>query len=269
MPPPQDFLRTFVAADKRPGFPFRGWQNVVGDKRCFHLPGFTEVCEQLGIDNRAGFFGPESTIPMAALLKRARDRVPPEWKAALGKGNKRRGKEWDELGEQQITSCYKREPLLLQKALMTLIFLEELVVYVEGEWRKEHGVAMLVPGFDVYTEIRIDPAVFYVKGFDPKYYTQYLHSRSTQGKVLDSARNEALRRLKEAGQEAPVFDDITANNRTCLYTTAIGVIQALKHENFIGDQAECKVVTAREKRTSSKLERAQFRGKIPLRAVHG
>src|SRR5689334_14280653 len=122
MPPPKDLWRIFIEEKARPGFPFDGWQNVLGNKRCFHLPGFTEVCEQLGFNNRADFEGPHAKIDIGRLLERARRDVPPEWKKEFGTGNETQQHHWDEFVTAQVMMCYKRQPMLLQKAAMSLIF---------------------------------------------------------------------------------------------------------------------------------------------------
>jgi hypothetical protein len=271
MPPPKDLWRTFVEKSDRPGFPFNGWENVLGDKRCFHLPGFTEVCEQLGLNNRRDFEGRKPKIPLKKLIKLTLEALPPEWLDAFGNGNDRQEQEWRDIGLAQLMICYKRQPMLLQKAALSLIFLEQVVIYIEDERRKAGELPILKAGFDVYTEIRIHPAVYFVDGFDKKFHKQHLHSDSTFGSVRDGSRFEALRRLKkETGQEkGVVFEEIALGNRTCLYKTAKGIIAALGHEQFIGSKPKCGGVTTRSNGTPSKSEIAEFKGKIPLRSRQG
>jgi hypothetical protein len=269
MPPPKDLWRTFVKEENRPGFPFPGWENVLGNKRCFHIPGFTEACEALGLNNRADFQGPHSKIPLPKLIKRTKEALPSEWIGQFGKGNPRQEKEWRDLTLAQIMMCYKRQPMLLQKAAMSLVFLEQLVVHIEEEQRKAGLPRKLALGYDVYKEILIDPAVYYVRGFDRDFYEQYLHSTSTDGEVKEATRSDTLRRLKRStGQEkGAVFDHITRGKRTCLYGTAIGIINAFGH--FTAGEPQCKAATSREFGTPSQSEIALFPRRIPQRSPQG
>jgi hypothetical protein len=266
MPRPQDILAAFVPEDERPGFPFSGWQDVYGSKRCFHVPGFTEACEQLGVFNRAGFGG--SRVKLSELLKRTRDAVPKAWVQQFGAGNSQREQDWKDFGLPQIMTCFRREPMLLQKAMLSLVFLEQLVVELESQ-RRAGEKRLLAPGYDVYEEIRIAPAIYYVPGFDKNFYDQYLHSERTTGTVKEGTRNEMIRRLKwSTGQDTGVvFDDIAKKKRTCLYATAAGIIEAVGP--YVGKEVLCKGATTRSNGTASKYEVANFPRRIPKRSAQG
>lgn len=263
MPPPQSFLAAFVPEDERPGFPFDGWQDIYGSKRCFHVPGFPEACEALGVFNRTGFGGSRVNLP--ELLRRTRKAVPPVWIEEFGSGNRQREQDWQDFGLPQIMTCFRREPMLLQKAMLSLVFLEQLVVELEEQQHLAGKKRLLALGYDVYSENRIAPAVFYVRGFDKNFYEQYLHSDARTGTVKEGTRNEMFRRLKQfTGQDTGlVFDDIAKGKRTCLYATAVGIIQAVGP--YVGKEVLCKGATSKSNGTPSKYEIIDPR-RIPKRS---
>ncbi|MEA2895130.1 MAG: hypothetical protein QOJ84_745 [Bradyrhizobium sp.] len=258
MPPPKDLWQAFRGDD----FRFRSWEDAVGNERCFHLSGFTDILQLLGLDIRRHFEGTKAKIPTAKLAREAVRRVEqeyPQWREAFGKDDERQQNEWKQFGAEQVMNCYRRRPMLLQKAVMSLVFLDLAVKCISEKRQKAGKPAISVDVFDL---LKIDAAVYFVKGFDKSFFNRYLNTASTGGKVKESIRNETIRRLKDAtGQEnTVVFDEITRDGATCLYDTAAGVIKAFRQEHHITSlKPECGNFTHRP---PSKHEVAAF--KTPL-----
>lgn len=239
-------------------FRFEGWEDVLGNKRCFHVVGFNELMRQLGLHIRPNFVGAKAKIPTERLAAAAVDLVPDKWKEEFGEGDKRRFAEWTTFGVEQVLSCNSGQPVLLQKAMIALIFAEKVVEHISKlPGRNQVGT------IDVYAFLSIEPAVYWVSGFDETFYKNVLN-----GKVENISRREGLLNdlLKATSQTDPnVFDEITRDRCTCLHSTATGIIKELRRRKTpgIGSKVGCQVFATHDKGPAAKCERVTVKRPIP------
>lgn len=231
-------------------FRFNGWEDVIGNKCCFHLVGFKELSLVLGFQRLMDFHQGQGKIRTTDHVAAVAGAVPARWRDEFKLGGATKGNDWREFSIAQIARAYRQWPMMLSKAMMTLIFLE-LAVEELSQRRRQDGKSPI--NVDVFQTVKIDPAVYWVDGFDKDFYKNHV-----------STRADTLRALKDgSGQNrSNVFADI-AGRRTCLHATATAIVSTYRSNPNIGNEVKSRVDTGRQRRPASKLEVAVFRGQIP------
>jgi hypothetical protein len=228
-------------------FRFPGWEDVIGNKCCFHLVGFRDMCMSLGLNRLVDL----RQISPQALLTEVPRAVPERWRREFKLAGNIKGSDWLEFSSSQIQHAFRQRPMLLSKAMMTLLFMEMAMSALEETRIASHRLVE----FNVFSLIRIEPAVYWVRGFDQDFYFRRVAKNPEVIRTLMSFSGQSRTQL---------FSDIAQNRRTCTFKTATAIVDTFINNPEIDEEVSFRVVSARERRAASNYEVPPLFGPLPL-----
>jgi hypothetical protein len=176
------------------------WPDRLKAQKAFRIRGLSWFQENVQRDLRQL----KPLIP--ALFREVQER--PLWRRAFGK--------IDHFSIAQLVKASNHEPLLFEKAALSILLLE-----IAGREKD-------IPSRDIYEHISINPAVFYVSGFDLSVWTE-LPLRGPR--ILDRLQQETRQ------QDNHVFHDL-AQGKTVSFDLATKVARVLQATGLVSGRVE-------------------------------